>query len=143
MLLGLHTGSIMHTNLMTDIRVAKETGYEAIEFYIPKLLRYLDAGFEAGQILPELGDLQVTMINSFLHIERQEPDFRQQLREKCKRLCQVAQTLDCPSLQVVALSGLQGESWRSFQRQACPGASDIHATPLTVSSAGGARGGRP
>jgi sugar phosphate isomerase/epimerase len=111
MLLGLHTGSIMHTNLMTDIRVAKETGYEAIEFYIPKLLRYLDAGFEAGQILPELGDLQVTMINSFLHIERQEPEFRQQLREKCKRLCQVAQTLDCPSLQVVALSGLQGESW--------------------------------
>jgi len=38
MLLGLHTGTIMHTNLMTDIRVAQETGYDAIEFYIPKLV---------------------------------------------------------------------------------------------------------
>ena len=111
MLLGLHTGTIMHTNLMTDIRVAKETGYDAIELYTPKLLRYVDAGFEADQILSELADLRVTMINSFLHIERQEPEFRQQLRGECKRLCQIAQTLDCPSLQVVALSGLQGESW--------------------------------
>ena len=34
MLLGLHTGSIMYTNLMTDISVARETGYDAIEFYI-------------------------------------------------------------------------------------------------------------
>jgi sugar phosphate isomerase/epimerase len=111
MLLGLHTGSILHTNLMTDIRVARETGFDAIELTIPKLLRYLDAGYKAGQILPLLGDLRVAMINSFLHIERQEPEFRQQLREQCQRLCQVAQTLSCPTLQVVALSALEGESW--------------------------------
>ncbi len=72
--LGLHTGSIMHTNLMTDIRVAQETGYDAIEFYIPKLVRYLEAGYRAEQILPELGSLRLAVINSFLHIERQDPD---------------------------------------------------------------------
>ena len=72
MLLGLHTGSILYTNLMTDIRVAQETGYDAIEFTIPKLLRYLDAGYRAEELLPVLGSLQVGMINSFLHIERQD-----------------------------------------------------------------------
>jgi sugar phosphate isomerase/epimerase len=111
MLLGLHTGTILHTNLMTDIRVAIETGYEAIELYTPKLLRFLDAGYQTGQIPPALGNLRVTMINSFLHIERQEPDFRRQLRGQCERLCRVAQALDCPTLQVVALSALEGEPW--------------------------------
>jgi sugar phosphate isomerase/epimerase len=111
MLLGLHTGTIMHTNLMTDIRVAKETGYDAIEFYIPKLVRYLDAGYQAEELLPALGDLKLAMINSFLHIEEQDPDTRRELCQQCERLCHVAQTLGCPSLQVVALNGLRGEPW--------------------------------
>lgn len=111
MLLGLHTGSIMHTNLMTDIRVARETGYDAIEFYIPKLVRYLDAGYRAKDLQAVLGSLKLAMINSFLHIERQDPDARREMREQCERLCRVAQTLACPSLQVVALNGLQGEPW--------------------------------
>ena len=54
MQLGLHTGSILYTNLLTDIRVAQETGYDAIEFYIPKLVRYLDAGYRAKDLLPKL-----------------------------------------------------------------------------------------
>jgi sugar phosphate isomerase/epimerase len=111
MQLGLHTGSILHTNLMTDIRVARETGYDAIEFYIPKLVRYLDAGYAAEEILPVLGSLRLAMINSFLHIERQDPAARQELCQQCQRLCQVARTLGCPSLQVVALNELQGEPW--------------------------------
>jgi sugar phosphate isomerase/epimerase len=111
MYLGLHTGSILYTNLLTDIRVARETGYDAIELYIPKLVRFLDAGYQAGDILPHLGNLQVGMIDSFLHIERQDADFRRQLLAQCERLCQVAQTLNCHALQVVALNALDGESW--------------------------------
>jgi sugar phosphate isomerase/epimerase len=111
MLLGLHTGTIMHTNLMTDIRVAQDSGYDAIEFYIPKLVRYLDAGYRAEELRPVLGSLKLAMINSFLHIERQDPGDRRDLCEKCERFCQVARTLGCPTLQVVALNGLRGESW--------------------------------
>lgn len=115
MLLGLHAGSIMHTNLITDIRVARETGYEAIEFYIPKLERYLDAGYCAEELLPVLGPLQLAVINSFLHIERQDPQARWALREQCERFCMVAQALQCPALQVVALNGLQGEPWAEIR----------------------------
>lgn len=92
MLLGLHTGSILYTNLVTDIRVAREAGYDAVEVTMPKLLRYLDAGYDAGQIPPQLGGLSVAMINSFLHIERQEPEFRQRLRAQCLRLWLVPPT---------------------------------------------------
>jgi sugar phosphate isomerase/epimerase len=117
MLVGLHTGSILHTNLMTDIHAAKAAGFDAVEFCIPKLLRYLDAGYEPDQILPELGGLPVVMINSFLHVERQEPEFRGQLRQMCKRLCRVANTLSCDTLQVVALSALEGQPWSEIRHK--------------------------
>jgi sugar phosphate isomerase/epimerase len=111
MLLGLHTGTILYTNLMTDIRVARETGYDALEFTVPKLVRYLDAGYRVEELPPVLGTLKLAMINSFLHIERQDPDSRRKLGEQCDRLCQAAQALGCPALQVVALNGLRGEPW--------------------------------
>jgi sugar phosphate isomerase/epimerase len=115
MLLGLHAGSIMHTNLMTDIRVAQDTGYDAVEFTVPKLVRYLDAGYMAEELLSVLGSLRLAVVNSFLHIERQEPVVRRDLREQCERLCEVARTLHCPTLQVVALNGLLGEPWPAIR----------------------------
>ena len=115
--LGLHTGSIMYTNLVTDIRVARETGWDAIEFYIPKLVRYLDAGYSAKDILPQMGDLRLGVINSFLHIERQDAEERRRLRQQCQRMCQVALDLGCPALQVVALNGLQGEPWPAIRKK--------------------------
>ena len=136
-LIGLHTGSIMHTNLMTDIRVAKETGYDAIEFYIPKLVRYLNAGYRAEELRPALGSLKLSMINSFLHIERQDTAARGELKKQCEMLCQVAQTLGCPSLQVVALNGLRGEPWpeiRSKVGQSLAELADV-AAPFGVSLA--------
>ena len=134
MRIGLHGGTIMHTNLVTDIRVAQETGYDAIEFYLPKLVRYLDAGYRAEDLIPALGRLRLAVINSFLHIERQDPRGRRTLHEQCERMCQVAQTLDCPSLQVVALNALQGEPWpdiRSKVGQSLAELADI-AAPFGV-----------
>jgi sugar phosphate isomerase/epimerase len=115
MLLGLHTGSIMHTNVVTDIRIAREAGYDAIEIYMPKLIRYLDAGYQAEELLPELGSLRPAMINSFLHIERQGTEDRRVLREQCERICGAAQKLHCPALQVIALNALRGEPWHEIR----------------------------
>jgi len=115
MLFGLHTGSIMHTNLATDLRVARQAGYDAVEIYIPKLLRYLDAGYRPEDLA--LGTLQVAMLNSFLHIERQAPESRRELREQCVRLCAVAKALNCPRLQVISLNALKGQSWPEIRTQ--------------------------
>jgi sugar phosphate isomerase/epimerase len=101
----------MHTNVTTDIRIAKEVGYDAIEIWIPKLERYLNAGYRAEELLSGLGSLRPAMLNCLLHIERQEQEARRELCEHCERLCAMAQTLHCPTLQVVALNALRGEPW--------------------------------
>ena len=90
MQLSLHTICTRHSNLITDIRVAREAGYDAIEPTTFKLERYLDAGYQTEELVPSLGPLGVDMISSFEPIERQDPD---DMRRRCQRLCEAAETL--------------------------------------------------
>jgi sugar phosphate isomerase/epimerase len=114
MQLSLHTICTRHSNLITDIRVAREAGYTAIEPTTFKLERYLDAGYRAEELLPALGSLTVDMVSSFEPIERQDPD---EMRRRCRRLCEAAQTLGCNAFQVVALDGLKHLPWREMRRE--------------------------
>lgn len=111
MLLGLHGCSIMHTNLLTEIRVAKDAGYDAIDLRISKLERYLDVGYRAEELLPALGGLQPAALSSLDGIECQEPEARRELCRRCERLSMVAGAIHCPVIQVIALDGLKGEPW--------------------------------
>lgn len=108
---ALHAGTIMHTNVATDVRVARAVGYDGIELWIPKLTRYLDAGYSTDDLRQALGPLRVTMLNALLPIESADPDVRARLRADCDRFAQVAAALDCPALQVVALDGFAGDDW--------------------------------
>jgi len=54
MIVTMHGLSTMHCNVVTEIRMASETGYEGIEFVETKLLRYLDQGFKAEDLNPLL-----------------------------------------------------------------------------------------
>ena len=117
MLLGLHAGCIMHTNIVTDIRIARETGYDAIEIWIPKFTRYLDAGFTVDTLVNELGDLHPAMMNCLLSVERQDAEFRKGLRKDCRRLAEAAQRIRCPTIQVIVLSGLDGMKWPEMRER--------------------------
>jgi sugar phosphate isomerase/epimerase len=108
--------------LVTDIRVAREAGYTAIEPTTFKLERYLDAGYRAEDLLPTLGSLQVDMISSFEPIERQDP---KKMQRRCRRLCETAQTLGCGAFQVVALDGLKQLSWPQMRAEIASSLRDL------------------
>jgi sugar phosphate isomerase/epimerase len=113
---ALHAATIMHTNVVTDVRVARAAGYDGIELWIPKLTRYLDAGFSADDLLQELGPLRVTMLDTLLPIESGDPSTRRRLLADCARMASVAAELDCPALQVVALDQFDSSSWPEQRR---------------------------
>jgi sugar phosphate isomerase/epimerase len=113
---ALHAATIMHTNVATDVRVARAAGYNAIELWIPKLARYLDAGFSPADLLGELGPLRVTMLDTLLPIESADPSERVRLRAECSRMAEVAAALGCPVLQVVALDEFESRDWAGQRR---------------------------
>jgi sugar phosphate isomerase/epimerase len=114
--IALHGASILHTNIATDIRVAREAGYQGIELWIPKLTRYLDAGFGPEQLTSMLGPLRVTMLDVLMPVESPDRAARQRLAALCTRLAPIAAQLRCPAFQAVALDDFPAGDWPAQRR---------------------------
>ena len=110
MIITMHGLSTMHCNLRTDIRIAGEVGFAGLEIVETKLLRYLDCGFTAEELVPLFAKYSVrpVCINALKNIERVEPEEREQLLAETERLCAAAEVLQCPTIQLVPFCGLAG-----------------------------------
>lgn len=127
MILTLHGLSTMHCNIITDIRIAKETGYEALEIEVSKLLRYLDQGFKAEELVPvfETHSIGPLIINALKDIERVVPEEREQLLAEAERLCAAAEIIKCPTIQLVPFCGLEGKPWEEVLKLTAKNVADI------------------
>jgi sugar phosphate isomerase/epimerase len=113
---ALHAATTMHTNVMTDIRIAREVGYDGVELYLPKLMRYLDQGFSVEDLKESLGSLQVTMLDVLIPIETRDRNERARLVAECEAVARIAAEISCPAIQAVALDDFEEESWPSMRR---------------------------
>ena len=102
MIKALHGVSTYHSNAVSDIHLAHETGYDGVEFFIDKLIRYLDNGGKARQLKQRLDhyDLKATCINALMGVDRHSGTDRQALLTEAERITQVAAELECPTVQL-------------------------------------------
>lgn len=108
---AFHGGTTLFANLVADIRAAKALGYDGIELWAPKVLRYLDAGFTIVDLKAELDGMPVPMLDVIVGFERMRPaDLEARLRE-CARLAEVAEQIGCPTIQIVATEDFDASSW--------------------------------
>ena len=108
---ALHAGTVRHTNVAIDIRTALRSGFDGIELFLPKVVRYLDAGFDAADLRQMLGPLHVPMIDFLMPIESEDPQTRARIEAECERMAQLAQAIKCPAIQVVALNEFPSTNW--------------------------------
>ncbi|MCP4401600.1 MAG: sugar phosphate isomerase/epimerase [bacterium] len=127
MIFALHGQTTFHTNIVHDIRIAKEAGFDALEIITEKLLRYLDAGLDAEDLLPVFQKHAIlpVCIDILGDIERIEPTQHRQLLEEAERLCVVAKTLQCPTIQINPFSGLAARPWDEIIRLTARNIADI------------------
>ncbi len=127
MITALHGQTTFHNNLMTDIRIAREAEFDALEIITPKLLRYLDTGLKAEDLVPifQQYEIRPACIDILGDIERIEPEEYRQLLEEAERLCRVARILDCPTIQINPFSGLAGRPWEEIIRLTAKNMADI------------------
>jgi sugar phosphate isomerase/epimerase len=108
----------MYGNLLTDIRIAKETGHAGIEINGPKLKRYLAQGYTLESLLPLLKDLPPVGMCYVQDIERHQPAEYRALLKETESICAIAEKLGCPMVQLLtgpldpngAYQGLTGSS---------------------------------
>lgn len=127
MIITLHGLSTMHSNVKTDIRIAGEAGFEAIEITENKLLRYLDVGLKAKDLVPLLKKYSVSpvCINALKNIERIESGEKKDLLSEAEILCKAANDLGCPVIQLVPFCGLEGRPFPEILKLTAQNISEI------------------
>ena len=91
----------LQCNLLTDIRIARETGYDGIEIIGAKLYRYLDQGFGVETVVDALAGFPVVGLGFVQDIERQAPEDYEALIQETEKMCSLAQQVGAPMVQLL------------------------------------------
>ena len=120
MKIALHTVTTMHSNCLTDVRIASELGYEGIELIAPKVKRFLNQGYEISTLAQvcEQASIPVTCINALADTEDDAVKSREVLLAECEMLSAAAEVLSCPTIQLVFFNQFQepNQSWSESRR---------------------------
>jgi sugar phosphate isomerase/epimerase len=113
---AIHTKSIFRSNLATDLRIAKESGFGAIEIVGSKLDSFLESGFTTKDLDRMLKEnaLKAISINDICHIESPRPEALEKMLEKARIYSSAAEEIGCPSIQLVPLVELNDRPWKEI-----------------------------
>ena len=124
MQIALHNLATKYTNLLTSIRIARETGYAGIEIGVDKLQRYLDQGYTIASLRALLAEVPPIGLSYVQDIERQTPEEYEALLAECEARCTLAEQIGCPMVQLLtgpldphgSYQGLRGRPWDEMRR---------------------------
>ena len=101
MLLAYHGATSVKCDLSTDVTVSARAGYRALELWAVKVDSYLtDHSLGDLRRLLVQNHVEPTAINSIEFVGFRGPAYPQ-IRERCQRLGEIAEAIDCPTLVVV------------------------------------------
>lgn len=109
---GLHGLLVRYSNVATDIMIAAETGYDAVELHTDKLDRYLAAGFtgkDIGKLLKKY-NMKVSCIDIIGDVETQDAGKFGQVMAKAELLINTAAEIGCGTIQLNAFCELEDKS---------------------------------
>lgn len=92
----------MNADLPTDIRAAKEAGFDFVEIWAAKLRRYLstDTTADLGRLFQQ-SQIKPLSINSIEHITFRNAADYEKIKSECEQLSKIASELSCPYVVVV------------------------------------------
>ena len=102
MKIALNGATTMKADLQTDIKAAAAAGYDLIELWKSKLLKYLDS-HSTDELKAELASagLQPWSINSIEHVTFRNDEDYAAIQAETQKLSSIAKSLDCPYIVVV------------------------------------------
>lgn len=136
---SLHTKSIYRSNLVSDIRIAAEAGYQGVEMVGTKIMSFLEAGFTSADCKALLDRYNMSMCSvvDIAHVERTDKESVERMQKEAHIFSKFAQDVGCPSIQLVPLCAHEGKSWDEVKRLTASSVNrvlDIGPSTASVSS---------
>jgi len=127
MRLALHALTTRHCNCLTEVRLARDLGYQGVEFMVAKYLRYLDNGGtpQALRAACEAAGTPAVCLNALVPVDRFDAAGHAALVAECERLSAAAAGLGCPTIQLVFLSELAGYPWPEARKLTARNAAEM------------------
>lgn len=98
----LHSASVNHCNVVTQARIASETGYQSLEFLYDKLLRYINNGGSLPALRKLIANygLTTSVFNGLVGIG-QYGENRSEMLDRARYYTQICSELECPTMQIL------------------------------------------
>lgn len=96
---GRKDGQNRYCNLVEELSIARELGFQGVEITVEKIYRYMEAGYSLDSLAPLLEGMEVVGIGALQNIERQGKEFACYL-DDMRRICAVANQLGAKRVQV-------------------------------------------
>ena len=120
---GINGMALIPTDLFTSIEAVSGAGYDVIELWAPRIARFLDEGHEAQEIADKLKvrSLDPHSIVAIDDVDIPNGTRRRELLSYCRRMCEVANAIGCPNVQIVSGSAFAGSPWPIIRRETARG----------------------
>ncbi|MGX9418699.1 sugar phosphate isomerase/epimerase family protein [Vibrio sp. WJH972] len=109
---ALHGMCSLYNNIVSDIRLAEQTGYQGLEIHTEKLWRYINSGFTSKDLKQRLDDagIQPSAIDIVGSVEAPDKDTQQAVFKQVETLCKFAHDIGAPTIQLNSFEALNGLS---------------------------------
>jgi len=109
---SLHGMCSLHSNIVSDIRLAKETGYQGLEIHTEKLWRYINSGLSSTDLKSKLdiAGIMPSAIDIIGSVEAPDKNTQKEVFKQVETLCLFAKDIGAPIIQLNAFEGLNGLS---------------------------------
>ena len=117
MKIALHGITTMHSNCLTDVRIARDLGYDGLEIIASKLIRFLDNGHDISELagVCRQADIPITCINALADMDAAHPKSKDVLVAECERQSAAAEALACPTIQLVFFNVPADTTWSDIR----------------------------
>ncbi|MFZ5918435.1 MAG: sugar phosphate isomerase/epimerase family protein [Chloroflexota bacterium] len=118
MQLALNGATTMSSGLPKDIAAARSAGFSGLEIWAAKMDAFLEThSLQELKTLFRDADLHPVSINSIEFITFRPPNEYEQIRARCRQLCELGQSLGCARIVVVPSPTPEGATWDGIRAE--------------------------
>lgn len=118
MLLAINGATTMKATLPEDIAAASAAGFKALEIWAAKMDDYLETrSVEELKLLFDEAKLQPASINSIEFVTFRPPEVYEEIKARCRELCELARALGCDKIVAVPSPTPEGADWTAIKSE--------------------------